>query len=233
MALFWHHVFATGDDKVSSAIDMDVQRQMFRDRGMENFPDLLLELAQNPAMIFWLDNQENHKRAPNENWGRELMELFSLGVGSYTEKDVFECARAIKPKIPGFPCGAHPWGFEYRPEDHDHGEKVNSGVLINRVNFVADHVRDTDLPGVQNIIGRVAAEVGASGDPLEVLVQRCLYEMAPLEVEEAPRTELEDHARSLGPVTFETSEPTPERGRLQIHSKLAGSAEPELIKEFG
>ena len=60
-------------------------------------------------MIFWLDNNENHKRAPNENWGRELLELFSLGVGNYTEEDVFECARAftgwtIAAKIPRAPA---------------------------------------------------------------------------------------------------------------------------------
>ena len=109
---------------------------------------------------------------------------------------------------------------------HTGREWVNSGALINRVNFVADRVRDTDLPGVQNIIGRVAAEVGASGDPAEVLVQRCLYEMGPLEVEEATRSELVDHARSLGP-SFETVEPTPECARIvgELLALIAGTRE--------
>jgi uncharacterized protein (DUF1800 family) len=79
-------------------------------------------------MIFWLDNQLNNKRAPNENWGRELLELFSMGVGNYTESDVYECSRAFtgwsfKPSIPSTPWGEYPWLFRYRPEDHDEGEK--------------------------------------------------------------------------------------------------------------
>ena len=72
MALFWHHVFATGSDKVGSALDMSIQVELFRTHGMGSFRNLLVELARNPAMVYWLDNQENHKRAPNENWGREL-----------------------------------------------------------------------------------------------------------------------------------------------------------------
>ena len=105
MALFWHHIFATGNSKVDNDNHLTAQIQLFRDQGMGNYRELLLEVARNPAMIFWLDNNENHKRAPNENWGRELLELFSLGVGHYTEKDVFECARAftgwtLSPKDP-------------------------------------------------------------------------------------------------------------------------------------
>jgi uncharacterized protein (DUF1800 family) len=79
-------------------------------------------------MIFWLDNNQNHGTAVNENWGRELLELFSLGVGNYTEKDVREASRAFtgwtfETKIPRAPYGRFPWKFEYRPEDHDDGEK--------------------------------------------------------------------------------------------------------------
>ena len=85
MALFWHHVFATGDGKLENGFAMHSQINMFREHGMGNYRNLLIELAKDPAMIFWLDNQENHKRSPNENWGRELLELFSLGVGNYTE----------------------------------------------------------------------------------------------------------------------------------------------------
>ena len=95
MGLFWHQVFATGDNKVESAYEIQDQIGMFREHGLGNYPDLLVRLAQNPTMLYWLDNQENHKRAPNENWGRELMELFSLGIGNYTEKDVYEASRAF------------------------------------------------------------------------------------------------------------------------------------------
>ena len=83
-------------------------------------------------MIFWLDNNQNHGTAVNENWGRELLELFSLGAGNYTEVDVRECSRAFtgwtfETKIPRAPYGRFPWKFEYRPEDHDDGEKAFLG----------------------------------------------------------------------------------------------------------
>ena len=136
MALFWHYVFATGDLKVNNPYPMYKQIEMFREHGMGNYRNLLIELAKDPAMIFWLDNQENHKRAPNENWGRELLELFSLGVGHYTEKDVFECARSFTgwsyvKYYEGIPTPPIIWEFLYKPEDHDNGEKTFLGHTGN------------------------------------------------------------------------------------------------------
>jgi hypothetical protein len=128
MALFWHHVFATGNSKVDNYDQLLEQINLFREHGMGNYGELLLTVAKNPTMIFWLDNNQNHGTAVNENWGRELLELFSLGVGNYTEKDVREASRAFtgwtfETKIPRAPYGRFPWKFEYRPEDHDDGEK--------------------------------------------------------------------------------------------------------------
>jgi Protein of unknown function (DUF1800) len=128
ITLFWHHVFATGNSKVDNYDQLLEQINLFRERGMGNYRDLLVALARNPTMIFWLDNNQNHGTAVNENWGRELLELFSLGVGNYTEKDVREASRAFtgwtfETKIPRLPYGRFPWKFEYRPEDHDDGEK--------------------------------------------------------------------------------------------------------------
>ena len=136
MALFWHHVFATGNAKVDNCNHLLDQIAMFREEGMGNYRNLLVNLARDPAMIFWLDNNENHKNAPNENWGRELLELFSLGVGNYTETDVFECSRAftgwtIGAKMPRYPYGRHPWKFEFRAEDHDYTEKTFLGHTGN------------------------------------------------------------------------------------------------------
>ena len=132
MALFWHHVFATGNSKIDNPTELVRQIDMFRRCGLGSYRDLLVELAKDPAMIYWLDNIENHKDAPNENWGRELLELFSMGQGNYTEQDVFECSRAftgwtISPKLPRLPLQRFYWGFEYRAEDHDDGEKVFLG----------------------------------------------------------------------------------------------------------
>ena len=115
---------------------MTLQIDLFRDIGMGDYRTILLELSRNPAMIFWLDNNENHKDAPNENWGRELLELFSMGQGNYTEEDVKECARAftgwtIGPTLPGVLYNRFPWEFKYNPDDHDDGEKVFLGETGN------------------------------------------------------------------------------------------------------
>ena len=367
MALFWHQVFATGNAKVDNCDNLLVQIQMFRDYGMGNYRELLIQLARNPAMIFWLDNNENHKRAPNENWGRELLELFSLGVGNYSEKDVFECARAftgwtIAAKMPRYPYGRYPWQFEFRAEDHDYTEKtflghtgdyngediidiiiqqpscprfiarhlynffvadepqvsawnieeprdpeairvlsetfvnsgleikpvlrtlfnsdffkesmsrmvkspvqvvvgtlittrdmqgpdprweavanelgfmgqaildppsvegwhtgkewITSGSLVKRVNFVADRLGNVDLPGVQDIIKRVASADTAI--TAETLVDRCLHQMGPLEVSEHTRRELIAHAESEGTVPWD--EASYDRSARRVGEMLA------------
>jgi hypothetical protein len=136
MALFWHQVFATGVSKVDHYDEITRMVAMFREKGMGNYKELLGELARNPAMIYWLDNCENHAEAVNENWGRELLELFSMGVGNYTEIDVREASRAftgwtILPKLPRGPIGRHDWQFIYRPDDHDDTEKTFLGETGN------------------------------------------------------------------------------------------------------
>lgn len=128
MALFWHQLFATSNSKVDNPPELTRQIAMFREHGLGKFGDLLVELAKSPAMIFWLDNHGNHDGAINENWGRELLELFSLGAGNYSEDDIKNASRAftgwtIAPKIPRNPLGRFFWNFEYKAEDHDEGEK--------------------------------------------------------------------------------------------------------------
>jgi hypothetical protein len=136
MVLFWHQVFATGQSKIDHWHELIAQADMFRDKGMGNYRDLLVTLAKNPAMIYWLDNCDNHGHAVNENWGRELLELFSLGVGNYSETDVREASRAFT----GWTIALTPprgyynrwdWGFEYNEEDHDDGEKTFLGHTGN------------------------------------------------------------------------------------------------------
>ena len=355
MTLFWHHVFATGETKIMNTYEMTTHIKMFRQLGMGNYKDLLLALARNPAMIYWLDQTENHKREPNENWGRELLELFSMGVGNYTEDDVKECARAYTgwtstPKVQGNPWGAVPRVFQYKPEDHDHRDKsflghrgnlngddvvevilsqpatprfiarhlynffvadepqvpawpfegagdpaavetlasalvdsgyemkpvlrtlfnsdffqeahyrkvrnpaevvagtlrmvddmkgpdprwpelppqteymgqtlmdppsvegwhtgkewINSGAFMNRVNFVADRVKDTELPGVKDIVRRIAESNGSAMTPDE-LVDRCLDLIGPLAVEDDTRLELIEQAATEGQVSWATDE---------------------------
>ena len=144
MALFWHHVLATGNSKVDNYDQILEQIDLFRQHGMGNYRELLLKVAKNPSMIFWLDNNQNHGTEVNENWGRELLELFSLGAGNYTEVDVRECSRAFtgwgfETKLPRLPYGRFPWKFQYRPEDHDEGEKT---FLGHKGNFNGEDIID-------------------------------------------------------------------------------------------
>ena len=132
VALFWHHVFATGNQKGEHPPSLITQIEMFRRLGMSDMRTLLIELSRDPAMIFWLDNNENHKGQPNENYGRELLELFSMGVGNYTETDIKMAARAFTgwtfaQPVPLYPQGRYPSEFVYREDDHDDSEKTFLG----------------------------------------------------------------------------------------------------------
>lgn len=95
MCLFWHDHFATAISKVRSPQLMLLQYQLFGRLGLGKFYDLTLAVSQDPAMLVWLDGNQNRKNAPNENYGRELLELFMLGLGNYTEEDVQAAARAF------------------------------------------------------------------------------------------------------------------------------------------
>lgn len=95
MALFWHGHFANNEDKVRDYRKMLQQLQLFQASGMGDFRDLLIGVAQNPAMLAFLDAGVNVKGAPNENFAREIMELFTMGEGEYSEQDIREAARAF------------------------------------------------------------------------------------------------------------------------------------------
>ncbi|HEY0866025.1 MAG TPA: DUF1800 domain-containing protein [Fimbriimonas sp.] len=95
MTLFWHDHFATSASKVAAPLLMAQQNETIRRTATGSFRTLLKEVSQDPAMLYWLDNQENVKGKPNENFAREVMELFTLGIGHYTEQDVQEAARAF------------------------------------------------------------------------------------------------------------------------------------------
>lgn len=95
MTLFWHGHFATGEDKIRDYRKMLQQLAFLRRNATGNFRDLLTGIARDPAMLVFLDAAQNVKGAPNENFAREVMELFSMGVGHYTESDIREAARAF------------------------------------------------------------------------------------------------------------------------------------------
>ena len=125
MTLFWHDHFATSIRKSYRARWMLMQNSLFRSAGMGEFGKLLLAVSKDPAMLYWLDNRLNNKKRPNENFARELMELFSLGRDNYTEKDIAEVARAFS--------GWHLRGdrFFFNKGQHDNGKKTVFGKTGN------------------------------------------------------------------------------------------------------
>jgi uncharacterized protein (DUF1800 family) len=163
IALFWHGILCTGHAKCENPRQQEFELDMFRRDGLGSVHDLLLKLSEDPAMVFFLDNCMSHKDAINENWGRELLELFSMGVGmdnhpNYSEDDVKEAARAftgwtVANAMPRYPYGRYPSQFIYDPSDHDSGEKTFLGETGNWngediIRIIAKH------PGTARFISR-------------------------------------------------------------------------------
>ena len=127
MTLFWHGHFATSFEKVRDSYYMWRQNELFRRLCTGNWLELLTEAGKDPAMLVWLDQAQSRKEHPNENFAREVMELFSLGQGHYTEKDITEAARALT----GWSLDYEAQKFIYRPFFHDNGEKTILGETGN------------------------------------------------------------------------------------------------------
>jgi uncharacterized protein DUF1800 len=168
LTLFWHGHFATGDAKVRDYRMMMRQNQMLRKNAEGPLRALLVGILEDPAMLVYLDNGENVKKHPNENFGRELLELFTMGVGNYTERDVREAARAFT----GWTNDV--LAFKFDKEQHDSGDKTFLGhtgpldgtdvidTILNQPvtgEFVAAKiyryfVRDEISPAVKTELGR-------------------------------------------------------------------------------
>ncbi len=122
LTLMWHNHFATSNSKVADLSAMHRQNELFRSLGRGRFGDLLNKVVRDPAMLLWLDAPANRREHPNENLARELMELFTLGIGPYSEKDVKEAARALT----GWAVDDD-GRFGQKPNHHDDGEKTILG----------------------------------------------------------------------------------------------------------
>jgi uncharacterized protein (DUF1800 family) len=122
MVLFWHGFFTTSAEDVKRGVEVLRQNQFVREHALGSYADLLSGIARDPAMLVYLNNNVNRKGNPNENLAREIMELFSLGVGNYSEKDIKEAARALTGR------GVSKDGeYEFHPNQHDTGEKTVLG----------------------------------------------------------------------------------------------------------
>lgn len=180
MALFWHGHFANNEEKVRDYRKMKRQLQLFQAKGTGNFRELLIGAAQDPAMLAFLDAGVNVKGAPNENFAREIMELFTMGVGNYSEKDIREAARAF--------TGWNYQGVEFKQvtEKHDDGVK---NVLGRSGNFDGVQVIDIilDQPVTAEFVAAkiyrylVRQEISeATKKQLAAVLRDNKYELAPL-----------------------------------------------------
>lgn len=123
LVLFWHGHFTSGFREVKSSGALFDQNQLFREHACGNFRDLLIAITEDPAMIIYLNTQQNRKGKPNENYARELLELFTMGEGAYTERDIKEAARAFT----GISIDPNTGKAAYRARQHDFGEKTFLG----------------------------------------------------------------------------------------------------------
>ncbi|MBL0125724.1 MAG: DUF1800 domain-containing protein [Betaproteobacteria bacterium] len=135
MTLFWHNHFATSQQKVRFTPLIYQQHVMLRRNALGNFGTLLREVARDPAMLIYLDGANSRKEQPNENFAREVMELFTLGEGHYSERDIKEAARAFT----GWSVDRDTGQFMFRRGIHDYG---NKSVLGKSGNFDGDQVID-------------------------------------------------------------------------------------------
>jgi uncharacterized protein (DUF1800 family) len=173
VTLFWHGHFATSNQKVNDPWAMWVQNESLRHGALGKFPVLLKEMSRDPAMIRWLDLGQSRREHPNENFARELMELFSLGEGHYTETDIQESARAFT----GYRIDPKTGSFRFKGKEFDERQKV----VFGRTGFLTgDQVIDliTAQPQCARFIGKKLWKFFVSDDPSEESlsgIQQLLY----------------------------------------------------------
>lgn len=163
--LFWHGHFATSNQKVNDPFLMWYQNDTLRRHALGKFPDLLKAMSRDPAMIRWLDLGLSRKDHPNENFAREVMELFSLGEGNYTERDIQESSRAFTGRRVSAETGA----FLFREREFDSAQKTFFGKTGP---FTGDDIIDIIVaqPQCARFIGRKLWSFFVAPDPPEETV---------------------------------------------------------------
>lgn len=165
MTLFWHGHFATSVQKIKNPYLMYLQNLLLRKHAFSSFHQLLYAVSTDPAMIIWLDNQQNRRGKPNENYAREIMELFTLGIGNYSEQDIKEAARAFT----GWQTKDN--HFVFRPFFHDPGPKTifgKSGKFTGNdvIAMLVEH------PATGPFLAKKLLRYFAQPDPSPVFIQR-------------------------------------------------------------
>ena len=182
MTLFWHNHFTSSLKAVKSPVLLHRQNATLRLHALGNFRDMLRAITRDPAMIAYLDNRTNRKRKPNENFARELLELFTLGEGHYSEKDIKEAARAFT----GWHIDMKTGGYRFNARQHDDGAKTFMGKTGN---LGGDDIVDTILanPRASEYITERLWRAFISPDPdawavkrLAKVFRKADYELKPL-----------------------------------------------------
>lgn len=165
MTLFWHGHFTSGAREVRRTLFMYEQNELLRRYALGNFRDLLRAISRDRAMLVYLDNARNNKRTPNENYARELLELFTLGVGHYQESDIKAAARAFT----GWSFDEH--GFQFRKSQHDDGAKT---FLGHTGNLDGDDIIEIILqqPACSRFLARKLLEFYVTPGPDRAVVER-------------------------------------------------------------
>ncbi len=165
LTLFWHGHFATSAQKVKNAHWMWRQNETFRHHALGNFASLLREISRDPAMMIYLDLAQSRIEHPNENWAREVMELFTLGIGHYSEDDVHEAARAFT----GYRLNMTNQQFRFERRQQDHGPKK---FLGRSGRFSGDDILEIIVaqPACAEWIGRKLCRFFVADDPAPSLV---------------------------------------------------------------
>jgi hypothetical protein len=181
MTLFWHSHFATSNQKVNFPWLMMSQNSLLRRNALGDFPAILKEISRDPAMIRWLDLEQSRREHPNENFAREVMELFSLGEGHYSEKDIQEASRAFT----GYRVNQENGAFRFLPREYDSSEKT---FFCRTGPFTGDQIIDMicERPECARFLARKLWTFFVTTDPsreniseLAVLLQSNHYRIAP------------------------------------------------------
>ena len=164
LVLFWHGHLVSGRPDARLSENLFAQNELFRRMALGNFKDLIVAISKDPAMLEYLDNESNRRGRPNENYARELLELFTMGIGNYTEQDIKEAARAFT----GWTRRAYEFSFDAR--QHDDGPKTFLGRTGNLdggdiVNIIFEH------PATARFLPRRLFEFFAYLRPDETLVE--------------------------------------------------------------
>jgi uncharacterized protein (DUF1800 family) len=185
MVLFWHSLLTSSFRRTGQGPFMHTQNELFRAHALGKYDVLLKAVSRDPAMLIWLDSRSNNKRAPNENYSRELMELFTMGLGNYTEVDVRESARAFT----GW--GLQKREFIFRSGQHDYDDKRFLGQVgkfdgDDIVDIIIDHPATAEFicrklfaffgyddPGSE-VIAPLAEEFKSSGYSVKAVVRKIL-----------------------------------------------------------